>query len=98
MSANPDLADIVVTYIKELWPVVDVIKNSEELLAEDGAWSIYVNSHVVGVVCYGVFATINFATKDVEFVKPTDPNFFGFVRHWTKLKAGLNDPTYVLPS
>lgn len=97
MSASPDLADIVVTYIKSLWPKVDA-KKLEAADYDAGIFSIEVNGHIVGIVAYGVFATWNFVTKDGEFVRPTEDNFFDFIRHWAKLKAGLDDPQTSLVS
>lgn len=91
MSAEvPDLTDIVMTYIKELWPLVDIKRSG--FMDDESVFSIEVNSHVVGITCYGVFASYNFVKQEGEYVKPTDPNFFTFIKHWTKVKAGLDDP------
>lgn len=90
MSANPDLADIVTTYIKDLWPLVDARKVPAN--GWDDTFAIEVNGHTIGVTYSGVLATWNFVAKCSDYVEPTDPNFFSFIRHWAKVKAGLDEP------
>lgn len=85
---GPDLADIVVMYIKEVWPDVTA-KKSERW---DGIHAIEINGHIIGVVTQGVFATWNFDAKKGESCGPTDSQFFPFIKYWAFAKAGLSYP------
>lgn len=92
MSATPDLADLIFTYLKETWPYADYVKM---MMPEYGfgVAALDVNGHYFGIVTSNSFATWNMGDKCAVIVNPTDPKFFEVVRHWAALKGGLTIPT-----
>lgn len=88
----PDLADIIITYLKESWPNADYVKM---LLPEygPGIAALEVNNNYFGIVSGNSFATWNIVDHKSVIVPCTDPKFFEVVRHWAALKGGLTIPT-----
>lgn len=93
---NPDLADIVVTYIQETWPDCTVKKEHLRHYGDD-VFAIYVNYHVVGITNGPTFATWNVISHRASIVEPTSSDFFKEIKYWTQFKAGLNNPRSAQP-
>ena len=91
-NASPDLADIIITYIKSLWPKAACEKTP---CAEWGphVFAISINGNMIGIVNGDVFATWNFDKHKGDYAYPTDKKFFKFVKYWAIKKGGLGKPS-----
>ena len=90
-ATNPNLADIVVTYLKEVYPRAEISHIFGALGPE--VFLIMVNNHIIGTVVDNWFSTWNITVNDAVLTKPTDPDFFKIVLHWARIKAGLSKPS-----
>lgn len=85
-----DLADIVVTYLKELYPMAFIEKTTTTFVNEAGVFVIEINGNHVGITVDDFFATWDKTVQKAVLAKATDKDFFDIVLHWAILKGKLN--------